>query len=80
MNNEQSIAGICPVDRARYRAHDPAVERWGHHGAVGGTNGDHGAELGASRLRVLQNGKVVLEGSGKQLLRHPEVVKVYLGG
>jgi ABC-type branched-subunit amino acid transport system ATPase component len=29
---------------------------------------------------VLQNGKIVLEGSGKELLRHPEVVKAYLGG
>jgi len=34
----------------------------------------------AHRGYVLQNGKVVLEGSGKELLRHPEVVKAYLGG
>jgi branched-chain amino acid transport system ATP-binding protein len=34
----------------------------------------------AHRGYVLQNGKVVLEGSGKELLSHPEVVKAYLGG
>lgn len=34
----------------------------------------------ASRGYVLQTGNVVLEGSGDELLRHPEVVKAYLGG
>ncbi len=34
----------------------------------------------AHRAYVLQTGKVVLEGTGKELLQHPEVVKAYLGG
>ncbi len=34
----------------------------------------------ADRGYVLQTGKIVLEGTGKELLRHPEVVKAYLGG
>jgi branched-chain amino acid transport system ATP-binding protein len=34
----------------------------------------------ADRGYVLQTGSVVLEGTGKELLRHPEVVKAYLGG
>jgi branched-chain amino acid transport system ATP-binding protein len=34
----------------------------------------------AHRAYVLQTGKVVLEGTGKQLLAHPEVTKAYLGG
>ena len=34
----------------------------------------------ADRGYVLQTGKVVLEGTGQELLRHPEVVKAYLGG
>lgn len=34
----------------------------------------------AHRGYVLQTGKIVLEGSGKELLSHPEVVKAYLGG
>jgi branched-chain amino acid transport system ATP-binding protein len=32
------------------------------------------------RAYVLQTGQVVLEGVGKELLSHPEVVKAYLGG
>ena len=34
----------------------------------------------AHRAYVLQTGTVVLEGTGKELLQHPEVVKAYLGG
>jgi len=34
----------------------------------------------AHRAYVLQTGKIVLEGTGKELLQHPEVVKAYLGG
>jgi len=34
----------------------------------------------AHRAYVLQTGKVVLEGTGNELLQHPEVVKAYLGG
>jgi branched-chain amino acid transport system ATP-binding protein len=32
------------------------------------------------RAYVLQTGQIVLEGVGRELLRHPEVVKAYLGG
>ncbi len=34
----------------------------------------------AHRAYVLQTGTVVLEGTGKELMQHPEVVKAYLGG
>jgi branched-chain amino acid transport system ATP-binding protein len=34
----------------------------------------------AHRAYVLQTGQIVLEGTGKELLRHPEVIKAYLGG
>ncbi|NTU80439.1 MAG: ABC transporter ATP-binding protein [Chloroflexales bacterium] len=34
----------------------------------------------AHRAYVLQTGQVVLEGTGKDLLAHPEVAKAYLGG
>ena len=34
----------------------------------------------ADRGYVLETGNIVLEGSGKELLRNPEVQKVYLGG
>jgi branched-chain amino acid transport system ATP-binding protein len=34
----------------------------------------------AHRAYVLQTGKVVLEGAGRELLKHPEVTKAYLGG
>jgi branched-chain amino acid transport system ATP-binding protein len=34
----------------------------------------------AHRGYVLQTGRVVLEGTGRELLTHPQVVKAYLGG
>ena len=34
----------------------------------------------AHRAYVLQTGTIVLEGTGKELMQHPEVVKAYLGG
>ena len=34
----------------------------------------------ADRAYVLQTGQVVLMGTGKELLAHPEVTKAYLGG
>lgn len=34
----------------------------------------------AHRAYVLQTGTIVLEGTGKELLSHPEVIKAYLGG
>lgn len=34
----------------------------------------------AHRAYVLQTGAIVLEGTGKELMQHPEVAKAYLGG
>jgi branched-chain amino acid transport system ATP-binding protein len=34
----------------------------------------------AHRAYTLQTGKVMLEGAGRELLKHPEVTKAYLGG
>jgi len=34
----------------------------------------------ADRGYVLETGKIILEGTGKELLTNPEIKKAYLGG
>ena len=77
MLDEVSL-GLAPVAVSRVYEAIRAIRDAGTTLLIVEQNVGHALSI-ADRAYVIQNGRVVLEGTGRELSRNPEVQRIYLG-